>query len=125
MKLVIDRATWLRGEGSTNSYLLRLHDGKKCCVGFYALACGRPEKEIADIQTLHAQRADSWEAQRFEADQPVPDIYRLYFVNDHEIGRTWPLPSTDPSMVYPTTEAERERLIAETFAKHDVEVEFV
>ena len=45
MKLVIDRATWLRGEGHEQSYLLRECDGKMCCLGFFALACGlHPER---------------------------------------------------------------------------------
>jgi hypothetical protein len=50
-KLVIDRATWGRGQGnkmggSGDSCLLSPKTGKKCCLGFYALACGYSEIEI-------------------------------------------------------------------------------
>lgn len=54
MKLVIDRSKWLRGEGSTNSQLRRLSDGKMCCLGFHALACGADKKLITgSTQPLH------------------------------------------------------------------------
>lgn len=46
MKLTIDRSKWLRGEGSDESYLLRESDGKMCCVGFFAIACGVSPDEI-------------------------------------------------------------------------------
>lgn len=46
MKLVIDRQKWLRGEGSSNSYLLRGKDRKMCCLGFLALQCGYTQDEI-------------------------------------------------------------------------------
>jgi hypothetical protein len=49
MKLTISRAQWLRGEGSEASYLLRESDGKMCCLGFYALACGIPQDDIIFI----------------------------------------------------------------------------
>lgn len=50
-KLVIDRARWLRGEGSGESYLLRESDGKMCCLGFYCLARGLTAEEIKGIKT--------------------------------------------------------------------------
>lgn len=49
MKLVIERDRWLRGEGSSDSYLLRDSDGKMCCLGFYALACGLMKIQIANV----------------------------------------------------------------------------
>lgn len=39
MRLEIDRATWLHGEGAAHSYLLRASDGKMCCLGFLGRAC--------------------------------------------------------------------------------------
>lgn len=44
--LIIDRKKWLRGEGSFKSYLLRLPDGKQCCLGQIALQCGYSERKI-------------------------------------------------------------------------------
>ena len=40
---------WLRGEGSYSSRLYRPEDGKKCCVGFFALAKGIPLDKIWNI----------------------------------------------------------------------------
>ena len=40
MEFQIDRKTWLHGEGSKASYLLRKEDGKKCCLGFFCNALG-------------------------------------------------------------------------------------
>ena len=44
-KLIIDRKTWFRGKGATDSYLLNM-DGMKCCLGFYSLSCGHTKKSI-------------------------------------------------------------------------------
>ena len=46
MKLIIDRAKWLRGEDSWKSCLFRVEDRKMCCLGFLSLACGAVEAEI-------------------------------------------------------------------------------
>lgn len=47
-KFVIDVKTWLRG--SKNSFLQAPDDtnakGKRCCLGFYLMACGATEEEI-------------------------------------------------------------------------------
>ncbi len=36
----------MRGEGGNNSFLLRSKDKKKCCLGFFSLACGFNEDQI-------------------------------------------------------------------------------
>ncbi len=41
----IDRSTWLHGEGTERSMLLR-GDGKMCCLGSLALACDIPRDSI-------------------------------------------------------------------------------
>ena len=46
---VIDRATWLRGEGYQSSALLRSSDGKRCGVGIYLRACGVPDKRLKNV----------------------------------------------------------------------------
>lgn len=51
--VVINRKTWLRGEGIIPSRLLRSLDGKMCCVGFICLAEGAPEEAIKDKPALH------------------------------------------------------------------------
>ncbi len=52
MTLTIDRKTWLRGEGTSASFLLRKSDGKKCCLGFYSLRKGFNKKFIEDKKSL-------------------------------------------------------------------------
>jgi hypothetical protein len=47
----IDRATWLHGEGSDDSYLLRPADGKMCCLGHYLKAVGIEEEAITSVDT--------------------------------------------------------------------------
>jgi hypothetical protein len=64
MKLTIDRKKWLRGTG--DSFLLSPRDGKMCCLGFYALACGLTENDIRDqltpvgVYKQHDKRMPEW-----------------------------------------------------------------
>ena len=46
MKVTVKRSNWYRGKGSASSMLLRSGDGKMCCLGFAALACGYDPKDI-------------------------------------------------------------------------------
>lgn len=39
MEFTVKRSTWIRGQGVHGSLLLR-DDGKQCCLGFLASACG-------------------------------------------------------------------------------------
>jgi hypothetical protein len=48
-KFTIDRSKWACGPNGSTSVLgnlLRDDDGRMCCLGFYAIACGATEKEI-------------------------------------------------------------------------------
>jgi hypothetical protein len=109
MKLVIDRAKWLRGE---KGYLLRSTDGKRCCVGIYLSSLGVPDDAMCDLGTAYAvhEKVDLLPA---EAKWLVTDedciACRLYEEND---DRALP-------------ESSREDSIALLFAKRGVEVEFV
>lgn len=52
--VMIDRRTWFRGRGVVPSFLMR-RDGKKCILGFLALASGFKEFQLdgkADILEL-------------------------------------------------------------------------
>jgi hypothetical protein len=119
MKLTIDRNVWLRGEGPVASELLRASDGKRCCVGIYLTALGVSDDRIRGkgiVGMLEAETRASvpgWlsEARSSSlASTGVPsDVTCLYDTNDFDTA----------------TAADRERIIAEIFAKHDVEVEFV
>ena len=71
MKLIIDRAKWLRGEGADKSYLVRDSDQKMCCLGFYGCSLGidpsamnterSPETKFWDKDSwLFEQRHKRW-----------------------------------------------------------------
>ena len=45
-ELVIDRSKWKRGSPNDHDTYLLDDDGKMCCLGFYALACGVDEESI-------------------------------------------------------------------------------
>ena len=45
LEVVIDRAKWHRGKGGPGSKLITF-DGKMCCLGFDALACGLKHDDI-------------------------------------------------------------------------------
>ncbi len=47
-ELVIDRSKWMRG-ALVNETCLLDEDGKMCCLGFYALACGAGKDEIRNV----------------------------------------------------------------------------
>lgn len=125
-ELVIDRETWLRGEGSSNSFLRREGDGKQCCLGFYCLARGLSAEEI----TYHAAPDnvgidDDWLQKKYAGGQRrVQEV--LMSTNDMPLGSC---PDGGPTRVQYTTlysEAEREAMIAAIFrAEGGVEVKFV
>lgn len=111
MKLTIDRFRWLRGEGAAGSRLLRTEDGKMCCLGFHALACGATETDICDVPTPSARKNLLKEAAPW-----LYSITRLSF-DASELIR---INDTDS-----LTDAQREGLLTEIFARNGVEVEFV
>jgi hypothetical protein len=109
MKLTIDRREWLRGDPLA-SYLLRSSDKKRCCVGIWLKELGCCDSVLAYVGTAYSVNLDS----RNIVDIPgwarvTSDIGLLYATNDSNC----------------ITEPERETKIAEIFAKHDVEVEFI
>lgn len=44
MKLTIDRKEWSRGDN--DSALLKVSDGKRCCLGFLAKECGYSDSDM-------------------------------------------------------------------------------
>ena len=51
-KLPISRKSWLRGENSIKSFLLRSEDQKRCCFGFLAKECGINDDVLLNKTTL-------------------------------------------------------------------------
>ena len=115
MRFKIERHRWLRGEGGADSELLRESDGKMCCLGFYALALGSDENDIAGIGDPETAPSCSawpeWLLQDRGEDglMHTDDAISLIKINDEQtIG-----------------DAHREQRIASIFASHGVEVTFV
>lgn len=102
--------------------------------GIYALAAGCHKDAISGVQTLNSsiipsvlnEKCERWMDERFDAHE-VCDIYRLYFANDCEIGGSneGMTEFKDPTFKLPNSEKERERIITEVFARHNVKVEFI
>lgn len=58
-RLVIVRRRWWRGQGGDTSALRRESDGKQCCLGFYARACGIRGVDIEGV-TMPTGVYDLW-----------------------------------------------------------------
>lgn len=113
-ELTIDRSLWYRGQGGDSSKLERT-DGRRCCIGFYALACGLTRKEIL-CRTYLSTHGDESVPPPHEAawlDELMPDRtwdygisatigYELAMINDNEL----------------MPEPAREVRIAELFMRH-------
>ncbi len=124
MKLVIKRSEWARGSVKDTERVANLlyakQDGTRCCLGFLGNACGYTDQELqgyglpSDVVN-DAGLYNKWgrfllhgcDENNRRTDSLIVDD--LIEIND------------DTNI----TESEREADIAEIFAKHGVEVEFV
>lgn len=112
MKFTIDRATWLRGQ--KNSVLLN-GEGKRCCLGFFAQACGYSDKQMRGmatpygVQRYYRTENVDWQTMlnKEQGDSSV-EAYKLMSINDD-------LSSTDE---------EKEKCITQIFSQLGIEVEF-
>ena len=116
MKLIIDRQTWLRGEGSEDSFLLRGKDDKMCCLGFLACEVGVPREHM-----LHSE--GPVQIQLDESRELMPEF--LFFSENCTLNSS----ACDQLIEFnddPELEAdEREVLLKGIFAVHGIEVEFI
>ena len=131
--LVIDRATWGRGDGYSDSQLLRIRDGKRCCLGFYCQFLGVPDQDMLDVgqpcilpYSLQKQYGilDSWlfmSATKASPNSiPSEDLQLLIRYNDRKIGA--PCTTKDITLM---TEKYREKKIRDIFYKNNVKVTFI
>lgn len=114
--LVIKRSEWLRG---FDSRLLEVDSGKKCCLGFYAIACGYSEKEISDYGSP---------SNLLEIDN-VPNLFPEWLVPSRE-NRLNSSPAANLININDMNndvlgDKERESIIKEIFSNHGVKVTFV
>lgn len=116
MKLVIDRARWIRG--TMDSFLLR-HDGKMCCLGFLSRAVGLPEAEIRHRLTpvsLTDEQCKTYpEWLRPHLDPLMPNVRRNSIVAHDLMG------VNDQLNVH---DSAREAKLVARFAELGIELEF-
>lgn len=114
MKFTIDRKKWLR-EASETSYLLSPRNGKMCCLGFYAKACGYSDEEIEGFanpdEVLDINKFGQWLFKKniFCRFGLSLDARNLIQINDERY----------------TKDFYKEKMIIEIFANNGIEVEFV
>ena len=111
MTLTIDRKTWLRGEGSSNSFLLRPKDDKKCCLGFFCASKGYRKKQMVGVKYPNQLAA---------APKKLPELVDVSLKNTSVITKL--VCDNDNSLM---AEEEREKRIAAHFLTIGVKVEFV
>lgn len=112
---IINRKTWLRGEGSQNSYLFREKDGKQCCIGTFLLKCGFSECDLLDIQDPSNIKGKETKVPKWLIDFSLSNYTfntgaanDLIAINDRKN----------------TKEEEREKEIKERFAEQGIKVKF-
>lgn len=122
MKFTIQRLKWYRGQGGTESRLL-LPNEKMCCLGFFALALGatpdqiREKTDPQEVPGVFTKDA-KWLLDFLEDETTVRN-------NSNEACSLIKINDEGQEHEYHDEEADREQKIAEIFAKHGVEVEYV
>lgn len=112
-EFVVDRAVWLRGEGSENSRLLRRQDDKMCCLGIYLDACGIAAEKLEDQAT----------PEDVDPSEDIPAwLYRLTKDSKECTAKVWNLIDTNDDEDIPETEREAE--VERLFANEGIKVTF-
>lgn len=128
-KFTVKRSKWIRGRDTMGSYLLRadaeklgVDDGKMCCVGFLAKACGLKKRHINGCYYISQVDLDLVP----EENRPVVKWMYSGRRSESEYGE-----SVASKAVYDTNDddgiiddAKREAELKKLFAKHGIEVEF-
>lgn len=130
---IIDRKTWLRGEGLSFSFMLRYSDRKRCCLGFYCQSLGVSDDDMLGVgqpnllPPLIQEKLGFYDSWFFEPQSHVfswppmssKEIQDLIRINDKLVGDQV---TQDNTLM---TEKYREKRIKEIFAEHGVTVKFI
>lgn len=113
-EFIVKRSEWYRGRGAAHSELLN-HSGLKCCVGFFALACGAKSEDILtkriigiDSHTVYSDVAATLEGLE-EVGRRIHRETNIYTTND-DIGMS---------------DYEREIKLAGMFSELGINISFV
>ncbi len=117
--LIIDRKKWLRGEGDSESYLLRLSDEKMCCLGIYLESCGIERARLLNRASPAALSASTMETFPEEAKWLIC-TNGLRFRHPNKVSKLMEI--NDESSF---SEEEREVEISEIFLENGIKVEFI
>ena len=120
MKFRINRKTWARGLNTFNTGSLQNSDGTKCCLGFYAKACGVPTAELRACGYLNAIGFE-----RTMNKKPIPEgLFRFIRKRDPGTGKKVEEKAVSINDSTLLTEPEREQMLTKLFKSVGVEVEF-
>lgn len=115
-EFTVDRTYWYRGNGNTNSRLLRKEDGDMCCLGFYSLACGLSKTKILDKSFPSSVKYNG---------EKIPDEM-LWLLEGREAHGEWLEDIigsfNDDSDIF---DNEREAQILKNFADQGIKVNFI
>lgn len=116
MELTIERSRWLRGKQSQSGLLV---DGKMCCLGFLCKKLGATDESMEGISMPNDEtcRFKSTLPEWLQSDGIFYKGYEL-ITNDVELAAK----HNDSANL---SDHEREVLIADLFARHDIQVKFV
>jgi hypothetical protein len=132
-KLIIDRKVWMRGGGEGAGLLLFEggHERQQCCVGIYLTSLGVGDNLLAEHleagetipSSVLADLGAGWLIRdgTIEASQ---DALSLYLANDIKWSGD-ALRTHFPQAEGEALESWRERVVAQIFLKHGIEVEFI
>jgi hypothetical protein len=85
----IDRKRWYRGMNFGSALLKQ--NGKMCCLGFYAKACGLPNKMLCDVETpadvmecaVYLDHCNTeWATKLVKRESDTDTTQRIVYVND-------------------------------------------
>ena len=138
---VIDRKTWNRGRGGSDSKLLDPSSGLMCCLGHLSLACGARDSDIENIvnpakiafaklssalERFQEHRAWRWLLHRgtFADGRNFNSMAcsDAMLINDHSLLKDGSYRIQDYEF---STEKGRERELAKLFSRQGVKVTFV
>lgn len=128
--LIIDRKSWIRGEGVAYSRLLRSFDNKRCCLGFYCSSVlGVPDDLLRDygspMNVYHEDIRSSWLLGKLSNSDFIsvsPSCFSILRINDKEIGQSLFLDNKKTIIL--KNEIMRERLLKSKFKEQGIYVYF-
>lgn len=145
-EFTIDRSVWLLPETSLEDSSLLADDGKMCCLGQYAKACGIKDRYIKNVSTFedlaYSKRSKFYSIlKEFLADNHLSSpIYNennvisrtIVSINDTAVGRRFTRYSSNPynyaiveTSDIISTQKQKESLLKKEFKKLGIKVKFV